>query len=140
MVFRALPRRQSLKAAATRSLAAIAMVAAVSLGRDAPAWAQDAGGPAFAKCLACHAVGTGAANKNGPVLNGVAGKPAGSASGFAYSEAFRDAQAAGLVWTDENLDRYLTDPIAFMPGGHMAWAVPDAAERRAIIAYLKTLP
>ena len=54
--------------------------------------------------------------------------------------AFQAAKATGLVWSDGNLDKYLTDPIAFMPGSHMAWAVPDTAQRHAIIAYLKTLP
>ena len=105
---------------------------------SAPAIAQQP--PSFAPCLACHAIGPGAANKNGPVLNGVPGKSAGAASGFTYSEAFRTARAAGLVWSDENLDKFLANPAGFMPGSHMAWLVPDATERYAIISYLKTLP
>ena len=125
-----------------RALVAMAMAVASALCLSNGAEAQDAsiGQAAFATCLACHAVGAGAEHKNGPVLNGIAGKPAASAAGFTYSDAFQAAKAAGLRWTDENLDKYLADPIAFMPGSHMAWAVPDAAQRQAIIAYLKTLP
>lgn len=102
--------------------------------------AQDAvATAAFAKCLACHETGPGARNGVGPVLNGIIGKPAGSAAGFSYSDAFVTAKSAGLVWTEDTLDKYLAGPIGFMPGSRMAWAVPDAAERRAIVAYLLTL-
>ena len=125
-----------------RALVAMALAAssAVCLSNGAEAQDTSIGQTAFATCLACHAVGAGAEHKNGPVLNGIAGKPAGSAAGFTYSDAFQAAKATGLVWSDDNLDKYLTDPIAFMPGSHMAWAVPDTAQRHAIIAYLKTLP
>ena len=125
-----------------RALVAMALAVASAVCSSNGAEAQDAsiGQAAFATCLACHAVGAGAEHKNGPVLNGIAGKPAASAAGFTYSDAFQAAKATGLRWTDENLDKYLADPIAFMPGSHMAWAVPDVAQRHAIIAYLKTLP
>lgn len=125
-----------------RALVAMALAVACAVYASHSAEAQDAsiGRAALDKCLACHAVGAGAEHKNGPVLNGIAGKPVASAAGFTYSDAFQAAKASGLSWTDENLDKYLADPIAFMPGSHMAWAVPDAAQRQAIIAYLKTLP
>lgn len=119
-------------------LRALVVAASATLGSMPSTHAQEP--PAFASCLACHAVGDGALNKNGPVLNGVAGKPVGSATGFVYSEAFQAAKTAGLVWSDENLDKYLADPAGFIPGSRMAWAVPDAAQRLAIIAYLKTRP
>jgi cytochrome c len=119
-----------------RALSALAMAA----GAIGQATAQETGAAAVAKCLACHAVGPDAQHKNGPVLNGIAGKPVASRPNFTYSEAFQTASANGLIWTDDNLDKYLADPIAFLPGSRMAWAVPDAAERRAIITYLKTLP
>jgi cytochrome c len=137
MVTASLPRARSWVLAA-RLLSLIPIAAGFQLLSSA-AIAQDAGPPAFSKCLACHAIGAEAQNKNGPVLNGVAAKPVASVDGFVYSEAFQAAKAAGLVWTDENLDKYLADPIGFMPGSRMAWAVQDAGERAAIIAYLKTL-
>ena len=133
-----LPERGSIKSLGrgllvlSQSTIFLAMVLASRASAEPP--------PSFTPCLACHAVGPGASNKNGPVLNGVAGKPAGAVNGFTYSEALQTARAAGLVWSDENLDRWLADPAGFLPGGRMAWLVPDATERQAIITYLKTLP
>ena len=48
--------------------------------------------------------------------------------------------AGGLVWTTENLDTYLTQPKAMVPGGSMAFAgVKDDAKRADLIEYLGTL-
>ena len=51
----------------------IAMVATLLAGSAATAQAQDvaAGESSVRKCLACHAMGDGAKNKVGPVLNGL---------------------------------------------------------------------
>ena len=69
--------------------------------------AQDlaAGEASFHKCQACHAVGVGAKNKLGPELNGLVGREAGTAGGYQYSPAVKNA---GFVW-----DR--TSFAAFMP-------------------------
>jgi cytochrome c len=123
------------------SCAALLIAGAIAVsGSCASAQEADTANAAFNKCLACHSVGAQAQHKNGPQLNGISGKPAGGTIGFVYSEAFQAAMTAGLVWSDENLDKFLTDPVAFIPGSRMAWAVPDPAERSAIITYLKTLP
>ncbi len=51
-----------------------------------------------------------------------------------------EAVDAGLVWTEENLDSYLTNPKAFIPGNRMAFAgIKVDEERWALIEYLKTL-
>lgn len=121
-----------------QSLIALAVTAATA----ATAAAQDAGNgrTLFEKCLACHAVGPGAANKNGPVLNGIVGRTMGSADGFAYSEAFKAANAAGRQWTESDLDAYLAAPLQFMPKNKMAFAgVKSETDRADLIAYLKTL-
>ena len=121
--------------------AVLLMAGAMALqGSSADAQEANTLAAAFTKCLACHSVGPQAQQKNGPQLNGISGKPAGGTIGFVYSEAFQAAMTAGLVWSDENLDKFLADPNAFIPGSRMAWAVPDAAERGAIITYMKTLP
>ena len=44
-----------------------------------------AGEKVFKKCMACHKVGEAAKNSVGPVLNGVIGRPAGTAEGYSYS-------------------------------------------------------
>ena len=100
--------------------------------------AQSAGSPQSGadlfgdRCSFCHLDGPGG---QGPSLTGVVGRKAGSAADFGYSPALK---AWGLVWTPENLDKFLTDPGAMVPGTAMPIHVPDAATRQAIIGYLAT--
>jgi cytochrome c len=42
-----------------------------------------------------------------------------------------------LTWSVENLDRWLTDPQAFVPGAKMPVRVLETTSRRDIIAYLQ---
>ena len=102
--------------------------------------AQDAenGQDLFRQCRACHQVGAGAKNLVGPHLNGIVGRKGGSVDGFSYSDANKKAGAGGLVWTDENLAKYLENPREFMPGTKMAYAgMKDKGDRDDLIAYLK---
>ena len=100
-----------------------------------------AGETVFKKCMTCHAVGDGARNKVGPVLNGIVGRPAGTFPEFRYSEAMIKAGADGLVWTPEELAKYLHAPKEFVPGNKMAFAgLKDQADIDNVIAYLATLP
>ena len=46
-------------------------------------------------------------------------------------------KASRQVWNEESLDRWLADPEKFAPGQRMGLSVPDAKERRDLIAYLK---
>jgi cytochrome c len=73
----------------------------------------------------------------GPNLRGVVGRRSGTLQGFNFSAPMK---AAGIVWSRESLDRYLTDVQASVPGSMMTYpGVPDAAERAAIVSYLETL-
>ena len=83
------------------------------------------------RCTACHALD---ANKIGPMLGGVVGRRAGSAPGYNYSAALK---SAGLIWSTDNLDRWLADPRTFIPGARMPVRVLDAPSRRDIVAYLQ---
>ena len=65
---------------------------------------------------------------------GVFGRPAGSAAGFTYSDA---VAASDIVWTDETLDAWLTNPEAVIPGQRMFFRLSSAADRADIIAFLK---
>ena len=97
-----------------------------------------AGEDVFKKCQACHAIGEGAKNKVGPLLNGIIGRKSGTVEGFNYSDANKAAGEKGLVWTEAELDKYLTDPRAFMPGNKMAFAgLKDEQDRKDVIAFLK---
>lgn len=114
----------------------------LALGAAAPAAAQDAGEEAFSYCIACHSVNRSDRGLPGPNLAGVIGRKAGALPDFAYSPAFRaSASAKGIVWTDAMLDRYIADPEAMIPKSAMTFnGVEDAADRRAVIGYLKAHP
>jgi cytochrome c2 len=93
----------------------------------------------FKKCKICHQVGPEAKNLVGPIQNGLIGRKAATVEGFKYSDAMKEAGEKGMVWTEENIDKYLADPKGFVPKNKMAFAgLPDAQERADVIAYLKT--
>lgn len=77
-------------------------------------------------------------NAFGPNLRGVYNSPAGrrSKEGYVHSPAFQ-AAAPGIVWTEENLNKWLTKTWDFIPGTWMYLRVPDPVERHNIIAFLK---
>jgi cytochrome c len=123
-----------------RSAITLAMISALTFA--GPALAEDAdaekGKKVFKKCQACHAVGEGAKNKVGPELNNIVGAKAGSRGDFKYSAAMKEAGENGLVWNDENLDKYLKKPRALVPKGKMAFAgLRKDEDRLNVIAYLK---
>ena len=57
-------------------------------------------------------------------------------SDYTYSKALKGTD---FVWNDETLDKWLTNPQAFVPGQKMNFKVAKAEDRADIIAYLKTL-
>jgi cytochrome c len=118
-----------------RLLAGLVLFATVN-----PVFAQDAanGEDVFKKCRTCHQVGDAAKNSVGPILNGILGRKAGSIEGFSYSPANQEAGSKGLVWSEENLFKYLENPAAFMPKTKMIFpGLKDEQDRKDVIAYLK---
>jgi cytochrome c oxidase assembly protein subunit 11 len=83
------------------------------------------------RCGACHSLET---NKTGPLLGGVIGRVAGTVSRYNYSPALH---RAGLRWSADALDHWLTDPRKLIPGVRMPVRVLDPATRRDIIAYIE---
>ena len=99
----------------------------------------EAGAKIFKKCAACHKVGEGAKNATGPMLNGILGRAAGTVEGFKYSKAMADAGEGGLVWSDENLHAYLSDPKGFVKRNKMSFAgLKSKDDIDAVIAYLES--
>jgi cytochrome c len=95
---------------------------------------EDRGKDLFVRrCGGCHALEL---TKEGPPLRGVYGRKAGSVAGFAYSEALK---GLGIRWDSASLDRWLSDPEAMAPDTDMDFRLGDAAERAAVIAYLRSL-
>lgn len=94
----------------------------------------DRGKESFRKtCVGCHSV---KCNRQGPKLEGLFGRTAGSVPGFHYTS---ELKASGIVWTDETLNAFLTDPNKLVPGTAMAnWGrIADADERKDLIAYMR---
>src|SRR6476659_8379087 len=113
----------------TLALIVIAATASPALAQDA-----DAGKTSFNKCLACHAVGDGAKNKVGPVLNGLDGRKSGTIEGYSYSEANKNS---GITWNKDQFLDYIKDPKAKIPGTKMVFAgIKNEKEANDLWAYL----
>ena len=119
----------------TQLLAATVLWAGMALGEgDA-----EKGEKEFRKCKSCHAVGADAKNKVGPVLNDIIGAPIAANANFKYSKVLQELGEAGELWTNENLDAFLTKPKAFAKGTKMSFGGLKKPEARAnVIAYLAT--
>jgi cytochrome c len=117
----------------------VPLIALGVLALGATAFAQTPTGDAaagekiFNQCKACHSVKAGE-NRVGPSLHGVIGRKAGAAEGFKYSDAMK---TSGVIWTPENIDKYLADPKGFIPGNKMAFAgLKKPEDRQNVLAYL----
>ena len=84
-------------------------------------------------CSVCHSTEY---NGVGPAHKQVFGAKAGSQPAYAYSPALA---ASGVTWTEKNLDTWLTQPEAMVPGQKMGVSVASAQDRADVIAYLKSL-
>jgi cytochrome c len=95
----------------------------------------------FEQCATCHMVGPGAATLIGPELNGIVGRKAASIANYPmYSDGMRTLGELGVVWTEENLDKWLASPKALLPNTYMGMfpGLAEASDRANVIAYLKT--
>ena len=89
------------------------------------------------KCAACHTFKQGGRPLVGPNLWGVVGRPKASEAGFNYSAALK---SKGGNWTIDDINQFITNPKAFVPGTNMTFAgVPRATERADIVTYLNGL-
>ena len=123
-------RASSLAIAATLGALALASGAA----RAQPGGDAAKGAAAFdERCSQCHTMG---AVNQGPDLTGVVGRKAGASAAYPYTPAMK---ASGLTWTPANLERFLANSQALVPGTAMSVTVPSAADRANIVAYLASV-
>jgi cytochrome c len=85
-------------------------------------------------CTICHAVGEGAQNKLGPMLNGLDGRRSGAVEGFNYSDGMKNA---GIVWSEATFKEFMPNPTAKVPGTRMIIAVKDDKDIASLWAYFK---
>jgi cytochrome c len=96
----------------------------------------EKGAKTFKKCAACHKLEDGK-NGVGPHLYGVVNRAVGSAAGFNYSGSL---VAVAQVWSQDNLNGFLTKPSKYAPGTKMSFNGLSKPEDRAnLIAYLETI-
>ena len=106
------------------------------------AGSADVGDPVAGKaifqriCQNCHSAEIGV-NKVGPSLWNVVGRQAASVQDYVYSDGMKANKTA---WTAISLDVYLADPRGDVHGAKMFFkGIPEAKDRRDVIAYLETL-
>ncbi len=124
----------------------ILFLASFGAGREAAAQVPQAGDSSRGKiffqqnCALCHAASLGPGNaqivRQGPSLVGLFGRRAGTGLSFNYTKAMVES---GIIWDPTTLDRFLTSPMKAVPGTAMLIPVPNAEDRRNLIAYLATL-
>jgi cytochrome c len=83
------------------------------------------------RCTGCHALDE---NREGPRLRNVYGRTSGTVANFDYSATLKKAH---IIWDEKTLDKWLTDPDAFLPGNNMDFHVAKPQERRDLIRFFK---
>ncbi len=95
------------------------------------------GATIFQACAACHSTTTGE-HMTGPSLAKIWQRKAGTVDGFSrYSEAMKHVD---LVWNEETLDRWLSNPEGLIPGTSMTFpGLRESKARQDVIGYLKAV-
>lgn len=117
---------------------ALAMAAAIALASGPVLAGADIaeGEKVFKKkCNLCHSE-KGVEKGLGPPLNGIVGAKA----GITDFKKYKGLKGSDIVWTEDNLDKFLADPKGFLgKKSSMSGKLKKADQRAHVIAYMKTL-
>jgi len=112
----------------------LAVLCSAGLAQDKP---DDPGQMAYNNaCRTCHTIREGD-NRLAPNLYGILGRKAGTTPGYyGYSSSM---QNVNIVWDEKNLDEFMANPEAVVPGNNMKpYAGLASADARAkIVDFLK---
>ena len=116
-------------------VSAVVLIAGARAQMPLPAASLPSGEELFKRsCATCHTTNASDPQRQGPTLQGVMGRKAGSIESFHYSSGFAKAD---WNWDEAHLDTWLTNPQAMIPGAIMPYRQGKPEVRKAIIGYLK---
>ncbi len=119
------------------AFSALALAEETALETAVEAADPTAGQSIFRRCAACHTVENGGPTRVGPNLWGIVDRDIGAVEGFRYS---RSMAASEETWSLENLDGFIQNPRAFVPGTTMGFAgLRNEEQRASLLAYLQSL-
>lgn len=91
------------------------------------------------RCRGCHTFEEGDKDKTGPNLWNVVGRKLGEKDGFKYSNDMKTMNAANTHWGYEELDKFLTKPMKFVPSTKMTFGgLRKGRDRADVIAFLRS--
>jgi cytochrome c len=116
--------------------AGILLSAASAVGAQAAGDAAKGKAVFDQQCKTCHATVAGQ-EIAAPSLYGIVGRKAAGDPGFkAYTPAIK---ASSVVWTQANLNKFLSGPGQMIPGTAMPITLASPSDRADVIAYLASL-
>jgi len=119
------------RSTASLVLATVAIAIACTVGPARATGNAARGQTLYKGCADCHSTDK---NDVGPMHKGVVGRVSGTVPGYDYSPGLRNAK---IVWTEENLDKWLNDPQLMVSDTKMLFSVESPQDRADLIAFLK---